>query len=367
MTGKHFQPEWMSPPGATICDLLEQHNLSRERFSEMTGYSLERVDRLLSGRLSITQDVADALQKLVGGSAEFWLSREDQYRNDISHLQAKGDLHAARAWLNELPVRDMKKFGWIKAGGGNVIKSDLDQCLRFFDVASVSEWRKKYHGVMSAVSFRTSLSFESQPGPVLTWLRYGEMQATKIKCRAWNAKGFRTTLPKIRQLTRNKDPNSFLPILKKLCAEHGVALVIARAPAGCHASGATRFIAPDKAMMLLSFRYLSDDQFWFTFFHEAAHLLLHSHRALFIEDGNDVNQDEEDDANRFAEDILVPPEYRKTVKNVSLTKLSIIQLAVKLGISRGILVGQLQHMKRLSPRQFNRLKRRFNWPQMVTD
>jgi hypothetical protein len=35
-------------------------------------------------------------------------------------------------------------------------------------------------------------------------------------------------------------------------------------------------ISPNKAMVILSFRYLSDDHFWFTFFHEIAHLLLHN-------------------------------------------------------------------------------------------
>ena len=263
-------------------------------------------------------------------------------------------------------MRDMKKFGWVKIAD-NDLNSNLAACLQFFGVANVSEWRTKYRGMMSAVSFRTSLSFESQPGPVLSWLRYGELKAAEVDCEPWNAKTFRSALPKIRKLTRNRDPNSFLPILKKICAEGGVGLVIARAPTGCHASGATRFIANNKAMILLSFRYLSDDQFWFTFFHEAGHLLLHSHKALFIEDGSDVNQDEESQANHFSEDILVPSEFKQAVMDVPLTKLAIIKFAVKLGISRGILVGQLQHMKRLAPNQLNWLKKRFNWAQIATD
>jgi HTH-type transcriptional regulator / antitoxin HigA len=111
----------------------------------------------------------------------------------------------------------------------------------------------------------------------------------------------------MRRLTRKKEPSIFVPELRKLCAENGVALVIARGPAGCRASGATRFLSDKKAMILLSFRYLADDQFWFTFFHEAGHLLMHSHKAVFLEDGSDVSLKEEHEANLFAQNILIPP------------------------------------------------------------
>ena len=67
----------------------------------------------------------------------------------------------------------------------------------------------------------------------------------------------------------------FLPKLQALCAEAGVALVFVRAPRGCRVSGASRLVTPEKAMILVSFRFRSDDQFWFTVFHEIGHLILH--------------------------------------------------------------------------------------------
>ncbi len=58
-------------------------------------------------------------------------------------------------------------------------------------------------------------------------------------------------------------------------------------------------------MIALSDRYKKDDFFWFTFFHEAAHLLLHSKKETFVDDGTD-NDLLEDEANRFAADFLIP-------------------------------------------------------------
>ncbi len=68
------------------------------------------------------------------------------------------------------------------------------------------------------------------------------------------------------------------------CAAVGVAVVLVPELPGTRVSGATRWLTPGKALIQLSLRYKSDDQLWFTFFHEAAHVLLHGKRDLFIED-----------------------------------------------------------------------------------
>ena len=251
----------------------------------------------------------------------------------------------------------MQKYGWINSRAN--VKDKLTACLEYFGVESVQEWRNKYSQILSAVSFRTSPTFKSEPGAVLAWLRYGEIKSTEVSCRAWNATAFERELITMRRLTRKKAPGQFIPELRDLCAEHGVALVIARTPAGCRASGATRFLNPKKAMILLSFRYLSDDQFWFTFFHEAGHLVLHSDKALFIEDGSEVSLKEEHEANLFAQNILIPPESRTEMQSIKPNRKDILKLAVKIGVSRGIVVGQMQHLGIIKRDQMNWLKRHY--------
>jgi HTH-type transcriptional regulator / antitoxin HigA len=359
MSDTNFEPDWMSAPGATISAMLERKRLTVKNFAELMGYSVESADKLLNGRAAITRNVAECLASKIGGSVQFWISREEQYRGDIARLQGSGNLVAARAWLSELPVRDMITFGWIESDGS--IEGKIASCLRFFDVSDVSAWREKYKSTLSAVAFRTSLNFDSEPGSVISWLRHAQLRATAIQCKSWNPKLFRESLANIRELTRYKNPNLFVHRLRQICADSGVAVVIARAPVGCRASGATQFVTQNKAMILLSFRYLSDDQFWFTFFHEAGHLILHSKSALFLEDGSDVTSGEENEANNFSEQILIPPRARDELRKLPLTKHDIMKFGVKAGVSRGIIVGQLQHMKRLKPDQLNWMKLRYKW------
>lgn len=357
MSDNTFEPDWLSAPGGTILDVIEERGMSSKELSDLLEYSLERTERLLSGRDAITRDVAKLLAERVGGSEKFWISRENNYRNEVARLQSSGNATAARAWLNELPLKDMQTLGWIPTHKN--LEENVAACLKYFGVANVKEWRSKYSQFLSAVSFRTSPTFKSEPGAVITWLRFGEIKSETITCHKWDARGFERSLINMRRLTRKKDPALFVPELRKLCADHGVALVIARGPKGCGASGATRFLTDQKAMILLSFRYLTDDQFWFTFFHEAGHLLMHSHKALFLEDGSEVSLKEEHEANLFAQNILIPPEVRAEFLSLKPNKDSVMKFAVKIGIARGIVVGQLQHQRRIEPSQLNFLKRRY--------
>jgi HTH-type transcriptional regulator/antitoxin HigA len=111
---------------------------------------------------------------------------------------------------------------------------------------------------------------------------------------------------------------------------------------------------------VLSFRYLSDDHFWFAFFHEAGHLLLHGKRALFLEGYGTTNKEEEE-ANAFAARMLIPREFQSKLPALRADSLQIIKFARQIGIAPGIVVGQLQHAKLVKPEHLNRLKRRYRW------
>ncbi len=357
-TEHSFQPDWVSPPGNTICDILEERGIDKTSFCSSIGLGSVEFEKLLSGQAEITSTLARRLSNSIGASAEFWIARERQYRERVQ-LATESQIIDDTAWIREIPYQDMVKFDWIPRGAS--LKEKVENCLKFFDVQSVWAWREQYKGILQTAAFRTSMTFEAMPGAVATWLRKGEIEAASIDCKAWNKESFSAAMSEIRPLTRKKNPEQFIPLLRDICKEHGVAFVVARAPMGCRASGATRFLSPSKALLLLSFRYLSDDHFWFTFFHEAGHLILHSQKALFLEgEGMDATQ-EEDEANNFSASILIPKDMEAYLAQDRLTAMEVIRIARMIGVSPGIVVGQLQHRGALRRNQLNSLKRRFSW------
>jgi|ERR1051326_3379559 plasmid maintenance system antidote protein VapI len=355
-TTETFRPDWALPPGVTIIALLRERQLSIEEFASKIEQSIEDVQALLQGRSTITLALARRLSAVLGASIEFWMARDYRYRDTIARLQS-----AEEKWLSELPLKDMVKYGWLNARPSE----EVGACLRFFGVPSVAAWRASYESLLSATAFRTSKAFESKPGAVAAWLRAGELEAATIDCNPWDADRFRESLSKIRPLTRQKDPERFIPKLKAQCAENGVAVVIVRAPDGCRASGATRFITVQKAILQLSFRFRSDDQFWFTFFHEVGHLLLHGHGRLFLEGIGTPPTAQEEEASAFAARTLIPVDEEKALLKLRPSHQSVLRFATRLGIAPGIIVGQLQHHG-LRKDYLNDLKRRFEWEEYTS-
>lgn len=345
---RSFEPDWASPPGDTIADVLRSKGWATTDLASQLSSPEPDVSRLLAGDLAITESLAMRLASALGGSATFWLTRESNYRRALQRRRT-------REWLNELPLAHMKKQGWLMPSERSEVSS-----LEFFGVPSVDAFEAKYREVFVRARFHISSAFSVREAAVASWLRYGELQAEKTITRTWDPRAFGEKLRSLKRFTREEDPNVFIPALASECAECGVALVIARTPPQCPASGATFFQSPQKAVMLLSFRHLSDDQFWFAFFHEAGHLVLHAAGDAFIE-GVGASSPQEAEANAFAAEVLVSAELRTRLETMPIGLKSIARFAREAGISPGIVVGQLQHMRRIHPSHWNRLKKRYQW------
>lgn len=359
MPNATFLPQWSSPPGETMSQLIRAKGLALSELAVQLGWTAEEAQDLLAARRAITFEVAGVLADAIGGTRRFWLTRESQYRDDLARLQQAAEEAEASGWLRSLPVKEMVSFGWLPETRDRLELAR--SCLRFFEVESIHEWQHKCADLADSAALRTSGTFPSSVGALASWLQRGEIEAQSATCASWSPTGFRQALDQIRALTRQKEPAAFLPELKRICSAHGVAVVAVRAPKGCRASGATRFVTPQRALLLLSFRYRSDDHFWFTFFHEAGHLLLHGESGSFIEDEGVGSSRFEEEANRFAEDVLIPSNVRPAFGLLRNNTRDAIRFALRAGISPGIVVGQLQKQGRVPQNQLNRLKRRYQW------
>jgi HTH-type transcriptional regulator/antitoxin HigA len=364
-----FQPAWVSPPGETIADVLRARNLPITQFADAMEQTVDDVIALLEGRTTITIALARRLSEVLGPSVQFWMSRDYLYRQGAGRLQAEH-----RDWLDALPMGDMIRFGWIAPTPRAT--EEASAALRFFGVPSVQAWHQAYGHIEWLTAFRTSAAFDSSAGAVAAWVHEGERRAAALSCAPWDPDQFRDILSQVRALSRIGDPQRFLPRLQELCASGGVAVIPLRPPTGCRASGATRFLSADKALILVSFRHLSDDHFWYTFFHEAGHLLLHGPSDFFVEGLGEMSGDvlaseavaaddlfsvHEREAHAFASRTLIPEAAQPAFRALRADATAILRFASEVGISPGIVVGQLQYLRRLRQNQLNTLKRRYTW------
>jgi plasmid maintenance system antidote protein VapI len=78
-----FNPDWVSAPGDTIADMLEERGITPKELAKRADLSLEYVNRLLKGEAEITLATAIGLEVALGPTEEFWLAREANYRKAL--------------------------------------------------------------------------------------------------------------------------------------------------------------------------------------------------------------------------------------------------------------------------------------------
>lgn len=353
-TRNAYEPDYAVPPGATLQETIDALGIDQRELAARTGLSAKHINQVVKGTAPITHDTAIRFERVTGVPARMWNNLEATYREQLARLAERGRLQKALEWLKSIPTKELISR---KAISPTPHKADLlAVVLGFFGVASVSAWEEGWS--MPQFAFRKSLAFEGKVGAMATWLRLGELEAQKIECQPFDRAAFRAALDEIRTLTV-KGPELFVPRMLELCASAGVALALVPEIKGAPVSGAAKWLTPTKAMICLNLRGKSNDRLWFTFFHEAGHILNDSKKVTFI-DVDYQDDPREHQANRFAAALLIPAEYDQELRGLTAYP-AVEKFARRIGIAPGIVVGRLQREGIIEYRQFNGLKQRLQW------
>lgn len=355
-TINQYVPDYLVTPGVVLEDYLEVFGMTQAELAARTGLTKKTVNEIIKGKSPITPETALKLERSLGRPAHFWNNLERQFQEDRTRFAEEIRLRSQLDWLKKVPVSHLIKFGWIKKTGNKI--SQLKEVLQFFGVVSPEQWGTVWRE--HQVAYRQTQHFESCAESVSAWLRKGEIEARQIQCAPFQLRRFQEVLETIRELTV-EPPSVFQQRLVELCASAGVAVVFVPELPKTGVYGATRRLG-DMTVIQLSLRYKSNDHLWFAFFHEAGHIIKHGRKEIFIE-GNGVDGQKEEEADAFARDRLIPPtEYCRFVSSWDGRSLAPIEtFAGRIKIAPGIVVGRLQHDKRLPNSHGNGLKVLYRW------
>jgi addiction module HigA family antidote len=355
-----YVPLNVTPPGTTLEETLEERSMSQSELAERTGRPKKTINEIVKAQAAITPETAIQLERVLGIPASFWITRQHQYDESVARAHAEERLASYTDWLKRFPVSQMASLGWIPRTGSRV--SNVESLLRFFRIASPDEWETALIAPRLGISFRESAAFKTNPYALCAWLRQGEIEASAVECTEFSRHDFEHALVKVRNLVRDL-PTGFDSKLVSLCARAGVAVVFVPLIKGVHAWGATRWLNTGKAMILLSLRGKYEDVFWFSFYHEAAHLLLHGKKDLFVEEDDGKRDNAEKEADDFAKVFLIDDSlWRAFVAGKkTYSAEDVAQFASKAGVSQAITVGRLQHEGRIEPSHLNHLRRKIDF------
>ena len=348
-----LKPDYAVIPGKTVRDSLEVLRMSQTELARRMSRPLKTINEIIKGKAAITADTAIQLEKVLGPSATFWNNLERQYRETIARIKSDEELRGQEQYARRYPYKELAKDGFVE--DTNDVVERIRQLQRFFGVGNLGAIRSVAPG-----AFRRSPTMSASPEALASWLRIGELKASRMHLGSYEPGKFKTALGIIRGCT-TQVPAEFQPRMESLCAASGVAVVIHHQLSKTYAHGATKWLGPERALVQLSIRYGYADIFWFSFFHEAAHILLHSKRLDFIE-GTMKKDEKEREADRYAAECLIPSrEYRAYLLGLDFSDQAIHNFATKLGIDPGIIVGRLQHDGHIKYSELNYMRTKFVW------
>ena len=335
------EPAFATAPGETLLETIDALGMNQVELAQRTGLSKKTVNLIIKGNEPITQETALALEKVLRVPAHFWLNLDSRYREFLAREQESLKMEGFVEWARSFPYAEMAKRGFVPSVKDAASKAG--QLLAFFGVSHPNRWESLYGEMNLELSYRKTPKATEKLPALSAWLRKGELMADTVETKPFSEELFRANLAKIREMTV-LEPKEFAPRIQALCAEAGVIYVLVPELAGLGISGVMRWYH-GRPLIQQSLLFKSNDHFWFTFFHEAKHVLQKKKKEIFLEGQNASHEDQkrEEESNRFAGDLLIPPpEWDHFVQETPvINSASIRVFAKRINVHPGIVVGRL--------------------------
>ena len=337
-----YAPDIVFHPASTLNEKLEEMGMSRKEFALRTGKPEKTIIAVLKEESAVTPEMAILFEKVTMIPAQFWMNKQARYNEYLARVKHLETLTAAEPWTREFPYAEMAKLNWVPAT--RKVEEKTMNLLRYFGVASHKSWEKIYLESKLKVAAYTSLKQSHQPHAISAWLRRGELQAGKIEAPEYDVKKLKRKIPAMRKLMIEQ-PHDFFPQLQSICRQAGVILLFTPKLPKVPLSGSTRWIN-NTPLIQMTARYKRNDNFWFTFFHELGHILLHGKKYISLENVDFAASDpqKEEEAHRFAVAHTFTFEQEKELlRQKTITEQDIVRFAKKYNTHPAMIIGRLQH------------------------
>ncbi len=346
-------------PGYYIADIIEDMEISQVEFATRMGTTAKTLSQLINGQANISNDLAKKLSVMLGTSVEVWQNLQNTYDQKLIEIRKAKDFDEQAELAKEI---DYKYF--IEVVGLPIARSINDKVVNLCEFFKVADLRIMLQPDF-LVNFRSSSSCNSKKNIINSraWIQTAMNISRSIETKPYNANILKSYLPELRSMTVKK-PEEFLPRMREIFAECGVAFVLLPHLKNSGVNGAVKWVTEDRVILAMNNRGLDADKFWFSLFHEIKHVLQQKIKTVFIsssiEEMMDINNKLEIEADVFASNYLIPSaDYRRLAPSKYISDEDIVEFAKTIGIHPGIVAGRLQHEGVIAKNRCSKLKEKY--------
>lgn len=337
-----------TPPGATIKEQLNDRGMSQKEFAARIDMSEKHISKLINGDVHLTPDVAVRLEMVLGVPAKFWNNLEAIYREKLVKAETENAMDADIEIAKQFPYSEMAKFSWVPKT--REAKEKVIYLRKYFEVVELSLLGNEQ---ITRIACRRLAITDKSDLALMAWAQEAKIRARTIETLPINIKGLNTAVSDLRKMTMLK-PKEFCPKIKKSLADCGIALVFLPHLKGSFLQGAT-FLDGNKIVVGLTARGKDADKFWFSLFHELAHIIL-GH----VGQANGIYDEDEKAADLWSGNTLIPlADFEAFKEKRDYTEQSVQKFAKEQGIAPGIVVGRMQREGMIKYNMLNGLKEQY--------
>lgn len=327
-------PDYVVTTGDFIAEWIESAGINPAELARRLGVSRKHVSELLGGKAPLSHPLALALERATGVPARIWNQYESGYRSDLARVQEERELQAQHEQAKAFPLAYLRQWGFITAAGKERAAT-VRQLLAVLGVASLDAFAVTW--AQGSVAYRRAAIGRDHAPALAIWLALAERAHDELRdVPQFDRAGLAELIPRLRASTSG-DTNAAINEAVATLRQVGVVLCFIPAVPGLGIHGATRWLN-GRPLIQLSLLWKSDDQLWFTLFHELGHVLLHGDKELYLFGERNAAEKE---ADRYASEVLIAPEFVARLppkRDIA----AIRQLAAELGIAPSIVLGRAQ-------------------------
>ena len=346
-------------PGYYIADIIDDMGISQAEFATRMGSTPKTISQLVNGQANISNDLAKKLSAMLGTSVELWLNLQNSYDQKLIEIQQAKDLDEQKEIAKQIDYSYFVKVA--KLPETRNIEEKIRNLLIFFKIADMHILLQPDY----LVNFRSGKTDKTERQIINSkaWIQTAMNVAENIETKPYDAEKLKKYIPELRGMTVQK-PEQFLPRMKEIFNECGVAFVLLPHLKNSGVNGAVKWVNNERVVLALNDRGLDADKFWFSLFHEVKHVLQQKTKTMFISGNIDeiteYNTKLENDADRFASNTLIPTsELKKFAPTQYTSDREIMEFAELIGIHPGVVVGRLQHDGIISQNRCSTLKEKY--------
>ncbi|MBQ8293498.1 MAG: HigA family addiction module antidote protein [Bacilli bacterium] len=344
-------------PGETIAEFLTDRNMSQKELAIRCGVSEKHVSTVISGQKNISANFAKKLEYALEIDAIFWMNLQTNYDKEILEFEEINEITDEEInILNKLKhiLKEYKRLGLLEDGLTQI--DELIEIRKIFKISNLLDIPKIQH----LGAYRLSKNNTVDDYVLFAWERLCELiDADNPNDIEFDVEMLKKVLPEIKKIMF-EDIKSIVPKLRDVFSKCGINFYLAKSYVGAPVQGYIRRNNHKGLSLYMTIRGSYADIFWFTLFHEIAHILNGDIKKCFI-DYNETTDEVEKRANKCAAEYLIPSDkYQEFINKQDFSLNSIFNFSKENNIKPYICIGRLMKENYVSWSSYSQYREKYN-------